>query len=205
MKDLSLHILDIAENSVAAGAGCIRICIEELPNEDVYRFVIEDDGSGMAPEFLAQVTEPWVTTRTTRRFGLGLPLLRQNCEQADGSLEIISRKGKGTKIIAAFRFSHIDRPPAGDIPATLRLLMAAHPEIYLVYEHRTPAGMFAFDTRQITNAIGNLPLNHPEVLKLCTAYIRENLMMIGAECQSLDDSRQDQNEVKQTTHCDNTK
>lgn len=195
MKDISLHILDIAENSVTAGAQTVRIVIEELPGQDLYRLVIEDDGKGMEPDFAAKVTDPWVTTRTTRRFGLGLPLLRQNCEMAGGSLDIGSQQGKGTRVTAEFRLSHIDRPPAGDIPATLRLLLAANPDLHLVYEHCTANGTFVFDTRQIKEFIGNLPLNHPEVLRMCSTYINENLLQIGAECQTKNDSELAENDI----------
>jgi anti-sigma regulatory factor (Ser/Thr protein kinase) len=195
MKDLSLHILDIAENSIAAGAQTIRIIIEELPNQDVYQLVIEDDGKGMEPDFVAKVTDPWVTTRTTRRIGMGLPLLQQNCELAGGSMVIDSQPGKGTSVIAEFRLSHMDRPPAGDIPATLRLLIAANPTLHLVYEHHTPKGTFVFDTRQVKEAIGDLPLNHPEVLRMCSTYVYENLNLIGAEYQTKNDFKLAENDL----------
>jgi len=195
MKDLSLHILDIAENSVAAGAQTVRIVIEEQPDQDLYRLVIEDDGKGMEPDFAARVTDPWVTTRTTRKVGMGLSLLQQNCQLAGGSLDIVSQKDKGTRVTAIFRLSHIDRPPAGDIPATLRLIIAANPDLHLVYEHRTQNGKFVFDTRQVKDAIGDLPLNHPEVLRMCSAFIIENLQQIGAECQTKNDFKLAENDI----------
>lgn len=187
MKDISLHILDIAENSVTAGAQTLQIVIEEMPAQDLYTLVIEDDGKGMETDFVMKVTDPWITTRTTRRFGLGLPLLHQNCELAGGSLDIVSQQGKGTSVKAVFQLSHIDRPPAGDIPTTLRLLMAARPDLHLVYEHRTTNGTFVFDTLQVKDAIGNLPLNHPEVLRMCSIFMKANLQQIGAECQTKND------------------
>lgn len=187
MKDISMHILDIAENSIAAGASMVSIGVEELTDEDVYRLAVEDNGKGMDEDFAAKATDPWVTTRTTRRVGMGLALLKHNCELAGGSLDIYTQKGKGTRVVAAFKLSHIDRPPAGDIPLTIRLLMASFPDLHLIYRHRTNTGIFDFDTMQIKEVIGDLPLNHPEVLRMCSRFVQENLSLIHAEFQMQND------------------
>jgi NADH:ubiquinone oxidoreductase subunit E len=129
MQDLSLHILDIAENSIEAGARRIVIRIEERPRLDRLTLEIADDGRGMNDELLARAKDPFVTTKTGRRIGLGLPLLAQAAEAAGGALSIASRPGRSTRVQATFRLSHIDRKPLGDIAQTMAVLIAGHPDI----------------------------------------------------------------------------
>lgn len=194
MKDISLHLLDIAENSVTAGAKNIRICIVEHPENDLYALNIEDDGKGMEESFAARATDPWTTTRTSRPVGMGLALLEQNCQLAGGTLRIISAPNHGTRITAIFGFSHINRPPAGNLVSSLRLLIAANPHLHIDYRHVGPKGEFSFTTRQIKETIGDLPLNHPEILKIVSEFIRENLTLIGAEVQIQNNSKLAEND-----------
>ncbi|MBN2538378.1 ATP-binding protein [candidate division WOR-3 bacterium] len=149
MEDLSLHILDVVENSVEAGATEINIRVSEDPARDRLELEIEDNGRGMDRETAARALSPFHTTRTTRRVGLGLPLLAQAAREAGGDIEISSEVGRGTKVTAWFRHGHIDRKPVGDIAATLATLVAGHPEIHFTYEHRDGESDFRLDTDEM--------------------------------------------------------
>jgi signal transduction histidine kinase len=148
MEDLSLHILDIAENSIASSARRIEIRIEEDPGSDLLAIEIKDDGKGMDEQTLQKALDPFFTTRTTRRVGLGLPLLAQAARQTDGKIELASKPGQGTTIKATFSLSHLDRQPLGDIQETIRTLVAGHPEIDFLYEYKTNDSIYHFDTRE---------------------------------------------------------
>ena len=175
MNELALHILDIVQNSISAKATLIEIKINEDLKSDKFEIRINDNGKGIAPEMLEKVTDAYVTSRTTRKVGLGLPLLKQNAEQTGGSLEIMSELGKGTQIMALFGYSHFDRPPLGDIAGTICLLVSANPQIEFIYEHKTSEGEYTFDTRQIKQALDGVPISSPEVYKLLKEMIETNL------------------------------
>jgi len=136
MEDLSLHILDIVENSLAAGASRIEIRITEDTRQDLLALEISDNGKGMDPETARRTLDPFFTTRTTRKVGLGLPLLAQAAEQAGGRLEVVSGPGRGTTVRAEFRLSHPDMKPLGDVAETLRAILAGRPGLSLCFEHR---------------------------------------------------------------------
>ena len=123
MQDISLHVLDVAENGVGAGASLVRISVVEDTLADVLRIVIEDNGRGMEPQFLAEVFDPFVTTRTTRRVGLGLPLFRQSAHEAEGDLVVDSVAGVGSRVSAWMKHSHIDRRPMGNMTETMVTLI----------------------------------------------------------------------------------
>lgn len=163
MKDLSLHILDIAQNSVKAGATLIGITLTE--DDEQLRIHIGDNGCGMPPELLERVMDPFVTTRTTRKVGMGLPLYRMAAEQTGGTLEITSTVGKGTDLEALFYTRHIDAPPLGDLPATLQTLVQGAPEIDFDYRHEKNGKVSSLDTRQMRQQLDGVPLNEPEVLQ----------------------------------------
>lgn len=148
MEDLSLHILDIAENSISASARRIEIRINEDEAKDLLTIEIRDDGKGMDEQTLQKVLDPFYTTRTTRRVGLGLSLLAQATRESDGTIELDSKPGIGTTIKANFRFSHLDRKPMGDIDETIRTLVVGHPEIDFLYEHKKNKSVYHFDTRE---------------------------------------------------------
>lgn len=148
MEDLSLHILDIAENSISASARRIEIRIEEDTGRDMLTIEIKDDGKGLDEQTLQKALDPFFTTRTTRRVGLGLPLLAQAARQTDGKIELASQPGQGTTVKATFSLSHLDRQPMGDIQETIRTLVAGHPEIDFLYEHKTNDSIYHFDTRE---------------------------------------------------------
>jgi hypothetical protein len=180
MKDLSLHILDILQNSVTAGATLVKLRIDEIPAEDKYMVKFTDNGKGMDAEMVKQVTDPFFTTRTTRKVGLGLPLLKQNAERTGGQMTIHSQPGKGTDVEVEFSYSHIDRLPIGDIPGTLALTASSYPAIDFKYTHKTPQGTFIFDTAQIKDTLGDLSISNPMVVTFMKDLIRDNLKEIKA-------------------------
>lgn len=149
MEDLALHILDIVENSIAASARRIAIVIVEDTERDVLSIEIRDDGKGMDAETRERALDPFFTTRTTRRVGLGIPLLAQAARESDGSFKLLSEPGKGTTVKASFRRSHPDRKPLGDMLETIRTIMAGRPELELSYEHRIDGSVYQFDTRDM--------------------------------------------------------
>ena len=178
MRDLSLHILDIAENSIEARARRIDIRIEESRRLDRLTLEIVDDGRGMDKELLERAIDPFVTTQKTRRIGLGLPLLAQAAEAAGGKLSLASRPGRKTKVRATFQLSHIDLKPLGDIAQTLAVLIAGHPEIDLRYAHKTDGRIFRFDTRKLRAQLGEISLATPHVLALINKEIQDGLIQI---------------------------
>jgi len=175
MEDLSLHILDIMENSVDAHARRIEVHIDEDPDRDLLTLEILDDGKGMDAQTLRKATDPFFTTRTTRRFGLGLSLLSESAKATGGELTLESAAGKGTRVKATFQRSHLDMKPLGDIPQTLLTIIAGHPSIELRYSHTIAGENFSFDTREIRNGLGGLPIGSPHVLRRIEEHIREGL------------------------------
>ena len=178
MQDLSAHIMDIAQNSVRAEATKIEIDIEENIIKDLFSITIRDNGCGMDAETLDRVTEPFFTSRTVRRVGLGIPLLKQNAEQTGGSLTISSREGEGTTIQAIFSHSHLDRPPVGNIANTVVLLVASNPDIRFVYRHVTEKGKYLFDSKEVKDFLEGVPVNDPEIVLALQQMIEENLKEI---------------------------
>lgn len=173
MEDLSLHILDIAENSVAAKADEIEIKIVEDEKKDLLALEIIDNGLGMDKQTIKRVLDPFFTTKSTRRFGLGLPLLSEAARAANGNLSIRSKKGKGTKIKAKFQYSHIDRKPLGDLGQTIITLVMGNPEIDIIYIHRKNSRKYYFDTRKIKNKLMDTPINSPEGMRILRADLRQ--------------------------------
>jgi signal transduction histidine kinase len=174
MEDLSLHILDIVENSAAANADLIEIRITENLERDLLCVEVNDNGVGMDEETQKKVLDPFYTTKTVRRFGLGLPLLSEAAKAANGKLSILSEKGKGTKIKAEFQHGHIDRQPLGDMGQTVITLIMGNPEIDLVYIHKKNDQEKRFDTRDIKQQLGELPINSLQGIRT----IREELKNI---------------------------
>lgn len=175
MQDLSLHILDVAENSIDAQAKRIEIRLEENRPENLLSLEIADDGQGMDEEIVKRALDPFVTTKTTRQFGLGLPLLAQAAEAAGGGLTLQSKKGQGTRIRATFELDHIDLKPLGDIAQTIVTLIMGHPEIDILYSYKTGTGEYAIDTREIKAQLNGIPISTPEVIKIIKANIKEGL------------------------------
>lgn len=175
MKELSLNILDITYNSIKAKADRIEIDLKESVSQNVVEIRITDNGCGMDEAFLSQVTDPFVTTRTTRKVGLGIPLFKQSAEDTDGSFLIRSKIGEGTSIQASFRLDHLDRAPIGDIGSTMVSLIQANDQIRFIYRHITDFGEFVFDTDEFHAQLGDISLSEPAVLSWIGEYIKENL------------------------------
>ncbi len=181
MKEISLHVLDIVQNSITAGATEIRVEVDEQVSGNEYIVEVVDNGCGMDAEQLKQVDNPFYTTRTTRKVGLGLSLFKQNAEQSGGSFHVESEKDKGTKVRVVFGFDNIDRPIMGDIAGTMTLLIGANPGIRFIYNHRTPLSDFEFDTDEAKQELEGLPINNPKVLKMLKEIILDNLKLIEAK------------------------
>jgi hypothetical protein len=175
MKELSLHILDIAQNSLVAGATLIEVSVNANTETDILRIEITDNGKGIAPEVLPIVMDPYTTSRTTRKVGMGLPLLKDACEMSGGSLTITSEVGKGTAIKAMLGYGHIDRQPLGDISGVIMLLVSANINVDFIYKHSLNGNEYIFDTREIKEVLEGLPLNSPEVYKLLKEMLSLNL------------------------------
>jgi hypothetical protein len=158
LEDLSQHVLDIAENSVAAEATEVSVEINEDETSNILSMTIEDNGRGMPPDLLERVTDPFTTTRTTRRVGMGLPFLKQSAELCGGELILRSKPGEGTRTEAIFAYDSIDRPPTGDIPATVMALFMGHPEINWRYVHRVNGAEFSISTEEILDALDDREL-----------------------------------------------
>lgn len=176
MKELSLHILDIVQNSVAAGAKFITLDLIEDVNTDLLEFSIKDDGCGMTEETLKKVTDPFTTGRTTRRVGLGIPLLKAAAELTGGGLELTSEPGVGTTITARFVYDSIDRQPLGNMAETILGLITSYENIDFVYYHRVNEKEFTIDTREIKGILGEVSLNEPEVVLWLSGFLNENEM-----------------------------
>ncbi len=181
MLELAAHILDIAENSVRAGAKTVKIDINENTAKDLLSIEINDDGSGMTKEEMKKVGDPFYTTKKVRRIGLGIPLLTDAAKRSGGHLALESKKGKGTKVIATFQISHLDRQPMGNITTTLLALIAGNSDVDFIYKHRHNDRRFVLDTRKIRKEIDDVPINHPEILKYIRGVIDEGLSEIQTQ------------------------
>jgi hypothetical protein len=173
MEDLSLHILDIAENSVRAGAHHISIIVNEDVQHDLLSIDITDDGKGMSTETMGRATDPFYTTRTTRRIGMGLPLLKQAAEMAKGSLAIRSAPSKGTEIKATFQLNNIDRQPLGNMAETITALLAREEQVNVFYRHVRGERVIEFDSTHAGNQLGDILLNSIEALNLVRNYLEQ--------------------------------
>lgn len=178
MKDLSLHVLDIAQNSISAGAKRIVISLRVSGVPPELEFEMTDDGRGMEPEFLKIVTDPFTTSRTTRQVGLGIPLLRQSAEIADGELIIESVTGKGTTIRATFKRDHIDRIPIGDIAGTLVLLISANPEIIWVVQLKSHKEEYLLDMEEVAGVLDGVSIQNSEVLLWIQNTLQESVNLV---------------------------
>lgn len=165
MKDIASHILDITENSVRAGATLIEIRVETDRFNNQFRFSIKDNGCGMSSEMVSSLKNPFFTTRTSRRVGMGIPLLMQNCEMSGGDVEISSEQGKGTELIANFGLSHIDRPPEGDIGDVFVNIATGYSQCDFIFEYKTVKGEFLLDTRQVKEIFDGLSINDLDVVE----------------------------------------
>jgi len=183
MREISLHVLDLIQNSLEAGANSIDIYVEEDRVADRLLVRVNDNGKGMDPQTLQQAADAFFTTRKTRRVGLGLALLKASAEQCDGKMNLESQKGVGTTVTITFRYSHWDRMPLGDMATTLMVVQAGHPDIQLKYHHWVDGRDFRFQTGEVCQRLGNVPINHPAVLDWLKGYLQQNIQnLYGGDC-----------------------
>ncbi len=173
MLELSLNVLDLTQNSLTAGAKLIQIDIAE--QEELLSLSIRDDGCGMAEDFLARVTDPFTTTRTTRKVGFGLPFVSQLCDMTGGTFAIRSKLGEGTEVSASFGLAHIDRPPLGDIAGTALSLIVPNQHVDFVFTYHTGAGEYELDTRVLREVLEGVPFSDPDVIAWLKANLEEGL------------------------------
>ena len=164
MKELSLHILDIAENSVNAGATKIEISVNENLNKDELIIKITDNGKGMSAEKMKNLADPFITSRTTRKVGLGIPFLKAAAEACEGSFEIRSEIGVGTEVEVHFKHSHIDRMPLGDLKGTWLNLLIGYPKVHWVLDYAVNLNTYRFDDLPIKEVLDGVPLSDPQVI-----------------------------------------
>lgn len=174
MTEISLNVLDIAENSIRAGASLMEIGVRANTASDTLTIVISDNGCGMTPEQVSRVTDPFFTTRTTRKIGLGIPFFKMAAECTGGSFHIESQPGKGTCVKAVFILSHIDRMPLGDMSSTIHNLIVYHPDRDFCYTYINNDISFSLDTRELRNILGDITLNTPEVSSYIMDFLKEN-------------------------------
>jgi hypothetical protein len=179
VKDISLHILDIVENSIRAEAHRIEIRIREDEERDLLSIDIKDNGRGIDKKTLNTLLDPFTTTKTTSRVGLGLPLLAESARQSGGDIDVHTVVGEGTTVRADFRYSNIDRKPLGDMVNTLVTLIIGNPHVDFLYTHEKGDKQFSFDTADVKKELDGVPLNHPEVVKSIRRYLQEGFEELG--------------------------
>ena len=173
MREIALHILDIVQNSVVAGATEIGVDIcEDIP-KDTLTVVITDNGCGMSEEFLKKVVDPFTTKRTTRKVGLGIPLYKMAAENTGGSFDIQSKEGEGTVVTAVFGHSHIDRQPLGDMAGTMLSLFTSYENIDFLYKHKVNGNDFEVDPKELKKVLGDIPFSAPDVYLWLSEFLKE--------------------------------
>ena len=173
MREISLHILDIVQNSVVAGATRIEVFVDEDIAADRLTVEIIDDGCGMSEDFLEKVIDPFTTKRTTRKVGLGIPLFKNAAESTDGAFEIRSEVGKGTCVRAVFGYSHIDRQPLGDMADTMLGLFTSYEQIDFVYRHKVGDKVFEVVTADLKTVLEGVSFTAPEVYLWLSEFLKE--------------------------------
>ncbi len=174
MRELSLNILDVAQNSITAGASLITIEIEENTTDKTLLIGICDNGKGMDEEQVKNVVDPFFTTRTTRKVGMGIPLFKMAAEQTGGKFEISSQQGVGTEVRAYFKTDSVDFTPLGDVASTVQMLITMNTDRDFLYKHSVDGKKFVADTREIKAILGDVPLDTYEVSQWLTDFIKEN-------------------------------
>jgi anti-sigma regulatory factor (Ser/Thr protein kinase) len=181
LKDLSLHILDIVENAISAKAKRIDVVVIEEPKEDRLVIEIRDDGIGMDEEISQKAIDPFFTTRTSRRVGLGLSLMAQAAQEAGGILRIESELGKGTKVTATLQYHHIDRKPLGSMIETMTTLLLGNPELNISYTHQKEGKSYTLNSQWLKERFKDRSFTDPEVIQWLRKHLKEGLGQIGVE------------------------
>jgi hypothetical protein len=175
MEDLGAHIVDIVANSVTAGARNVHLTLAEDRDRDLLTLQIVDDGKGMDQEMASHVADPFFSTKTGRKVGLGIPLLKGTAELCDGRFYLKSEVGKGTEIFASFRLSHPDLPPLGNLKDTFLILIVSNPDVDFLLDGRIKGKDFVLDTKEVRAELGPVPINHPAVIRFLSNYLDESL------------------------------
>lgn len=174
MKEIALHVLDITQNSIRAGSDYIRITLSESLSSDTLSLTISDNGTGMDPETCRKAADPYFTSRTTRNVGMGLSLLQMNARLTGGDMTIKSTPGAGTTVTATFGYSHIDRPPLGDISGTIALIITSNPGINVVYTYICGKYMWSISTGEIKEELGEEAVTDLSIIRYLREIIYEN-------------------------------
>ena len=180
MLELSMHILDVVQNSLAAQATLVEIRVREDLQKDRLSIEVKDNGRGIPGALTQRVTDPFFTSRTTREVGLGLPLLKEAAERCCGHLEIQSQEGQGTKVTAHFQLDHFDRAPLGDMGETLAILITGNPGVDFFYEHEVDGKSYRLETREMREILKPMGLEDPSVLYFIRQDVQKGLKKIGA-------------------------
>ncbi|GAB4387737.1 MAG: ATP-binding protein [Thermodesulfovibrionales bacterium] len=175
---MSLHVLDIAENSIEAGATAVSIAIREDTAEDRLTLTVRDNGRGLDRETAARALDPFYTSKAGKRWGLGIPLLAQAARECDGDFRLESEAGRGASVRASFRLGHIDLKPLGDMGATMAALVCGHPEVRYSFQFERDGKAFALDTGELRGLLEGVPLEHPAVLRYIKEEINEGIRRI---------------------------
>ena len=181
MTELALNVLDVTENSVRAEASLVHVTVEADTDKDRLVILIEDDGCGMTEEQVASVVDPFFTTRTTRKVGLGIPFYKYAAESTGGSFSITSEVGVGTKVRAEFVLSHVDRMPLGDMCGTMHTLITFNTHIDFVYTYCVDERSFVLDTREFKEILEGVPLDEPEVSSYIETFLIENTAEVNQD------------------------
>jgi len=175
MKEISLHILDIIENSISAKATIIKLRIFEDIKNNLLTVMIEDNGKGMSKEMLSIVLDPFVTSRTTRRVGLGLSLTKQAANQCDGDLVIDSKENEGTNVLITFQYDHIDRAPIGNMADTIVSMIIANENIDYEYIHKLNDKEFIFSTKEIKESLAGVSITEVDIIAWVKEFVEEGI------------------------------
>lgn len=179
MKEISMHILDIVMNSIKAKATLIELYILDSNIKNILKIIIKDNGTGMSRETAIRVTNPFFTTRTTRKVGLGIPLLKEACERCKGSLSIQSKLGEGTTLECYFERDNIDRAPLGNMGDTIMTIINSMEDCELIYSHETDVNIFRLSTVEVKNMLENMSIKEPEIMMWIKEYVNENVISIS--------------------------
>ncbi len=179
LRELSLHILDIAENSVQAGAKTVEIEVLEDTKQDRLKILVKDNGRGMTQEKMEKLSDPFVTSRTTRKVGLGIPFLKAAAEACNGHLQIESAIGKGTEVEVEFQRSHIDRMPLGDLAGTFLNLLIGYPDVNWIFNYRKDEKVFYLNDQELKKELSGIPLSDATVLSFLRKTIDDGISVVA--------------------------
>ena len=178
MEEICAHILDITANAVTAGAAHVAVTIEADRKNNLLSVRFKDDGKGMDEEMVKRVVDPFFSTKKGKKVGLGIPLLKGTAETCGGKFSLTSKPGEGVDISVSFQLDHPDLPPLGNLKDTIIVLVIGNPEVDFSFSYTVDGKNFSLYTREIREIIGEVPINHPEIVKFLTEYLDEKLQFL---------------------------